>query len=194
MTLPMLRRSAMKRWASGARSNGKASATTGFSSPFWSAGINGSITRSRLPSASHQESMLRPKTPLFSFNTPSPFHQGVDENGLLARVRSAVATLRLSPVCTSEAPYMISRPGGRLIMYGASEVQTGERRSVATALRTLAKSPFSSTPWWKGLGVLNENKGVFGLNMLSWWDAEGSLRPRSASSGLILHGGDRLQG
>ncbi|MBV9167828.1 MAG: zinc-binding dehydrogenase, partial [Solirubrobacterales bacterium] len=21
----------------------------------------------------------------------------------------------------------------------------------------------------------NENKGVFGLNMLSWWDAEGSL-------------------
>jgi NADPH:quinone reductase-like Zn-dependent oxidoreductase len=30
-------------------------------------------------------------------------------------------------------------------------------------------------PWWKGLGVLNENKGVFGLNMLHWWDAEGSL-------------------
>ena len=30
-------------------------------------------------------------------------------------------------------------------------------------------------PWWKGLGVMNENKGVFGLNMLSWWDAEGSL-------------------
>jgi NADPH:quinone reductase-like Zn-dependent oxidoreductase len=22
---------------------------------------------------------------------------------------------------------------------------------------------------------MNENKGVFGLNMLSWWDAEGSL-------------------
>jgi NADPH:quinone reductase-like Zn-dependent oxidoreductase len=30
-------------------------------------------------------------------------------------------------------------------------------------------------PWWKGLGVMNENRGVFGLNMLSWWDAEGSL-------------------
>ena len=27
-------------------------------------------------------------------------------------------------------------------------------------------------PWWKGLGMMNENKGVFGLNMLSWWDAE----------------------
>src|ERR1700760_693063 len=71
--------------------------------------------------------------------------------------------------------YRLLRPGGRLIMYGASEVQTGERRSMPTALRTLAKSPFSSMPWWKGLGVMNENKGVFGLNMLSWWDAEGSL-------------------
>jgi NADPH:quinone reductase-like Zn-dependent oxidoreductase len=71
--------------------------------------------------------------------------------------------------------YKLLRQGGRLIMYGASEVQPGERRSVPTALRTLVKSPFSSMPWWKGLGVMNENKGVFGLNMLSWWDAEGSL-------------------
>jgi NADPH:quinone reductase-like Zn-dependent oxidoreductase len=71
--------------------------------------------------------------------------------------------------------YQLLRQGGRLIMYGASEVQTGERRSLPAAVRTLAKSPFSSMPWWKGLGVMNENKGVFGLNMLSWWDAEGSL-------------------
>ncbi|HEY1566950.1 MAG TPA: medium chain dehydrogenase/reductase family protein, partial [Solirubrobacteraceae bacterium] len=71
--------------------------------------------------------------------------------------------------------YQLLRPGGRLIMYGASEVQPGEKRSVPAALRTLARSPFSSMPWWKGLGVMNENKGVFGLNMLSWWDAEKSL-------------------
>jgi NADPH:quinone reductase-like Zn-dependent oxidoreductase len=71
--------------------------------------------------------------------------------------------------------YRLLRPGGRLIMYGASEVQTAETRSLPSALRTLAKSPFSSMPWWKGLGVMNENKGVIGLNMLSWWDAEGSL-------------------
>jgi NADPH:quinone reductase-like Zn-dependent oxidoreductase len=71
--------------------------------------------------------------------------------------------------------YGLLRQGGRLIMYGASEVQTGETRSVPAAFRTLARSPFSSMPWWKGLGVMNENKGVFGLNMLSWWDAEGSL-------------------
>src|SRR6185312_10681798 len=71
--------------------------------------------------------------------------------------------------------YRLLRQGGRSIMYGASEVQTGEQRNLSTALRTLAKSPFSSMPWWRGLGVMNENKGVFGLNMLSWWDAEGSL-------------------
>jgi NADPH:quinone reductase-like Zn-dependent oxidoreductase len=71
--------------------------------------------------------------------------------------------------------YKLLRPGGRLIMYGASEVQTGERRSAPAALKTLAKSPFASMPWWKGLAVVNENKGVFGLNMLSWWDAERSL-------------------
>jgi NADPH:quinone reductase-like Zn-dependent oxidoreductase len=76
---------------------------------------------------------------------------------------------------TFRKDYQLLRPGGRLIMYGASEVQTGERRSLPAALRTLAKSPFSALPWWKGLGVMNENKGVFGLNMLSWWDAEGSL-------------------
>jgi NADPH:quinone reductase-like Zn-dependent oxidoreductase len=71
--------------------------------------------------------------------------------------------------------YALLRPGGRLIMYGASEVQTGERRNTRAALRTLAKSPFASMPWWKGLGIMNENKGVFGLNMLSWWTTEGSL-------------------
>ena len=71
--------------------------------------------------------------------------------------------------------YRLLRQGGRLIMYGVSELQTGERRSIPTALRTVAKSPFASMPWWKGLGVINENRGVFGLNMLSWWDAEGSL-------------------
>jgi NADPH:quinone reductase-like Zn-dependent oxidoreductase len=30
-------------------------------------------------------------------------------------------------------------------------------------------------PWWKGSAIFNENKGVFALNMLRWWDDEGSL-------------------
>jgi NADPH:quinone reductase-like Zn-dependent oxidoreductase len=71
--------------------------------------------------------------------------------------------------------YRLLRPGGRLVMYGVSEVQTGERRNAAAALRMLARSPFASLPWWKGPAVLNENKGVFGLNILHWWDKDGSL-------------------
>ncbi|HVC07896.1 MAG TPA: zinc-binding dehydrogenase [Solirubrobacterales bacterium] len=35
--------------------------------------------------------------------------------------------------------------------------------------------PLATLPWWKSLAVMNENKGVFGLNMLKWWDRAGSL-------------------
>ena len=27
------------------------------------------------------------------------------------------------------------------------------------------------------MAIMNENKGVFGLNMLHWWDREGSIEP-----------------
>ena len=35
--------------------------------------------------------------------------------------------------------------------------------------------PLATMPWWKSLAVMNENKGVFGLNMLGWWDKEGDI-------------------
>jgi NADPH:quinone reductase-like Zn-dependent oxidoreductase len=71
--------------------------------------------------------------------------------------------------------YRILRPGGRLIMYGASEIQSGEKRNLGSALKALTSMPTATMPWWKSAGIMNENKGVFGLNMLSWWNAEGSL-------------------
>ncbi len=72
--------------------------------------------------------------------------------------------------------YRLLRQGGRLIMYGASELQTGSgKRNLPTALRAMARMPVATMPWWKSVGIMNENKGVFGLNMLSWWDREGSL-------------------
>ena len=66
-----------ERWASPALSNGKASATTGSSRPASRSASSGSITRSRLPSRSHQSSMLSPKTPLFSFIIVRLFHHGI---------------------------------------------------------------------------------------------------------------------
>jgi NADPH:quinone reductase-like Zn-dependent oxidoreductase len=71
--------------------------------------------------------------------------------------------------------YRALRQGGRLIMFGLSEVQTGDRRNVPAVVKGLARMPLATMPWWKSLSMMNENKGVFGLNMLHWWDREGNL-------------------
>ena len=71
--------------------------------------------------------------------------------------------------------YRLLRPGGRLVMFGLSEASKGGARSVPAALKSLAAMPLATMPWWKSLNLMNENKGVFGLNMLSWWEREGNL-------------------
>lgn len=72
--------------------------------------------------------------------------------------------------------YRLLRPGGRLVCFGLSEVQTGERRNVGGLLKGLASMTTATMPWWKSLAIMNENKGVLGLNMLKWWDVEGDIR------------------
>jgi NADPH:quinone reductase-like Zn-dependent oxidoreductase len=69
--------------------------------------------------------------------------------------------------------YRVLREGGRLIMYGASELTTEQGRSIPTLARNLLRMPIATMPWWKSLSILSENKGVFGLNMLAWQDREG---------------------
>jgi NADPH:quinone reductase-like Zn-dependent oxidoreductase len=79
--------------------------------------------------------------------------------------------------------YRLLRQGGKLIMYGASELSTGKGRSIPTVARGLMRMPLATMPWWKSLSVMNENKGIFGLNMLTWQDTEGLdrvLEPLSA--------------
>jgi NADPH:quinone reductase-like Zn-dependent oxidoreductase len=71
--------------------------------------------------------------------------------------------------------YRLLRPGGRLVMYGLSEGTKESGRDIPAMLKGLVKMPLATIPWWKSLAVMNENKGVFGLNMLKWWDREGSL-------------------
>ena len=72
--------------------------------------------------------------------------------------------------------YRLLRPGGRLICFGLSEVQTAEGRNIPGLIKGLASMATATMPWWKSLAIMNENKGVFGLNMLSWWKTEGSIR------------------
>lgn len=71
--------------------------------------------------------------------------------------------------------YRLLRPGGRLVCYGLSEAQQGQGRDVVAAVKGLASMTTATMPWWKSMAMMNENKGVFGLNMLHWWDREGSL-------------------
>ncbi len=69
--------------------------------------------------------------------------------------------------------YRLLRQGGRLVMYGLSEAQDEKGRSLRKAVSSMVRAPFATMPWWKSLQMMNENKGVFGLNMLSWMDREG---------------------
>jgi NADPH:quinone reductase-like Zn-dependent oxidoreductase len=71
--------------------------------------------------------------------------------------------------------YRLLRAGGRLVMFGLSEATSAGARNLASTLRSLVSMPLATMPWWKSLNVMNENKGVFGLNMLSWWEREGDL-------------------
>ena len=84
----------MNWWASPARSNGNASATIGSRPPSSICSTSGPVIRSMLPSVSHQASMLRPNTPLFSFITCRLFHQGMVAVGMRARLPISFGMLR----------------------------------------------------------------------------------------------------
>jgi len=71
--------------------------------------------------------------------------------------------------------YRLLRAGGRLVMFGLSEATSAGARNLASTLRSVVSMPLATMPWWKSLNLMNENKGVFGLNMLSWWEREGDL-------------------
>ncbi|MEA2347076.1 MAG: hypothetical protein QOG62_863 [Thermoleophilaceae bacterium] len=66
--------------------------------------------------------------------------------------------------------FSVLRPGGRLVCFGASSLVGGEKRNVPRALMGVVQ-----TPWFNPLRLMPPSKAVIGLNMLSLWDAKGSL-------------------
>jgi NADPH:quinone reductase-like Zn-dependent oxidoreductase len=69
--------------------------------------------------------------------------------------------------------YGLLRPGGRLVAYGASSVQQGEKRS----LRTAAPQALRMLRGFNLIKQMEESKAVIGLNMLRLWDDRGTLEP-----------------
>ncbi len=69
--------------------------------------------------------------------------------------------------------YALLRPGGRLVGYGVSAMQHGEKRS----LRAAAPHALAMLRGFSLLDQLSESKGVIGLNMLRLWDDRGTLEP-----------------
>jgi NADPH:quinone reductase-like Zn-dependent oxidoreductase len=65
------------------------------------------------------------------------------------------------------------RPGGRLVAYGFSAMQQGEKRS----LRRAAPQVLAMLRGFNLLKQMEESKTVIGLNMLRLWDDRGTLEP-----------------
>lgn len=68
--------------------------------------------------------------------------------------------------------YDLLRPGGRLVAFGASSLVTGQRRNLASAVRTLIRMPRFNL-----IKQMSESKAVIGLNMLTLWKDRGTLEP-----------------
>ncbi len=69
--------------------------------------------------------------------------------------------------------YRLLRPGGKLVMFGSSELSGARGLLDRKTISALVRMPLSTLPWWKSFGTISENKGVFGLNLLDWWKDEG---------------------
>jgi NADPH:quinone reductase-like Zn-dependent oxidoreductase len=66
--------------------------------------------------------------------------------------------------------WSLLRPGGRLVLYGATSQMSGESRNPLTALRMLAGMPI-----FHPVQMMMRSKSVIGINMLRLWDTHGSL-------------------
>jgi NADPH:quinone reductase-like Zn-dependent oxidoreductase len=69
-----------------------------------------------------------------------------------------------------KAGYGLLRPGGRLVMIGASSFVSGEKRNLPKAAINLAR-----VPRFNPIKMSSESLSVIGLNMLRLWDARGTL-------------------
>ena len=66
--------------------------------------------------------------------------------------------------------YRLLAPLGRLVMFGVSSISRGERRNWLHAARAIMQMPR-----FKPLSLINNNRGIFGLNLAHLWDERGQI-------------------
>ncbi len=84
--------------------------------------------------------------------------------------------------------YRLLRDGGRLIMFGVSELEGSRGFLSPSGIGALLKMPLATAPWWKSLAMIGENKAVGGLNLLDWWKREGLERLSGLLGGYLERG------
>ena len=80
--------------------------------------------------------------------------------------------------------YRLLNPGGRLIAFGASAVTSGEKRNPLVAVRAAVRMPRFNL-----IKQMSASKAVIGLNILTLWDAAGTLEPWLRPLRALLDGG-----
>ncbi|HEV7496083.1 medium chain dehydrogenase/reductase family protein [Baekduia sp.] len=81
--------------------------------------------------------------------------------------------------------YDLLRAGGRLVAYGASSIQQGEKRNLRRVLPQAARM-------FRGFNLIDQmstSKAIIGLNMLALWDDRGTLGPWITPLGALLADG-----
>lgn len=68
--------------------------------------------------------------------------------------------------------YRLLRPMGRLFAFGVSSLAPGNKRSIVSALRGLVQMPS-----FRPVTLMNDNRGVFGINLGHLWDDIDRLLP-----------------
>jgi NADPH:quinone reductase-like Zn-dependent oxidoreductase len=81
--------------------------------------------------------------------------------------------------------YRLLRAGGRLVAFGASSVQQGERRN----LRKAAPRALRMLRGFDLIRQMSDSKSVIGLNMLRLWDDRGTLAPWTDPLAALMEDG-----
>ncbi|HTP57909.1 MAG TPA: zinc-binding dehydrogenase [Spirochaetia bacterium] len=81
------------------------------------------------------------------------------------------------------ASLAVLAPGGRVVCYGVSSMVTGLKRSIPRALAALLKTPLL-TP----IGLAMSNQGIYGVNLLKYFDTARSRQTIAEALGRVLEG------